>query len=941
VTFGTASRTFSALLLLFAATHAEAIAADPSPQPPLQPLTTLKAVHSLPLAQAARGYPVHVHATITFYDPKLDSRQISSFLYDESGGVYAATPLGAKWTGLQPRAGAEVEVTGVTAPGDFAPIIQNANFNVLSYGALPQHAITATLSEIVSGVVDCRWVQVEGIVRAVTQTGPHIALELSLPDGSISALTVMRPNVDYKRLVDSRIRLRGTAAPIFNSRRQIAGAHIFFPSLDTVEILQPGPADAFALPTLPITDLLRYQANRTWLHRVHVRGFVTLDWPGRRICIRDDSGGICAGASQAQPVRIGSAVDLVGFVGLAGIAPSLSYAEFRTLPSSSTASPLPVTPEDILNGHDAEFISIRGKLLGSSAGAGDTNLVLSSGNSVFQAVLPAQPNILLPPVGSFVELRGVSYVPFDISRTLEGQGNAKGSQFSILLRTRDDIRVISRPSWWTSEHIFSCVAVLVVLLAGVGCWIVSLRRRVQIQTQELRKSRELYRHMAHHDALTGLPSRSLFHDRLNGSLDRARRFGSRMALLMLDLDQFKHINDCYGHQAGDTVLCATAQRISGYLRKTDTVARMGGDEFVILLSDLTAAGQAEAIASKLVAALSAPIALGATTVHVSASVGVCELTDADTDAETLMRRVDAAMYRAKASGRRCFQVFTSEMLEPNRDQMRLRNALPDALRRGEFELYYQPQVACQSRQLQGFEALLRWRHPELGLILPGRFIQLAEESGLIVRIGEWILDQGPRQIAGIEHSAVRDFVLSVNLSPLQFLDPGLPNAIEKLLATTSRAPHTLALEITESHLMNDSLETRELLDRLHGLGVRLVLDDFGVGFSTLSYITRYPLDCIKIDRSLVMDCTTNRSNRAVIRAILEMAHALEIEVTAEGVETSDQFGLLRDLGCDHVQGYYISHPLPAQDLPALIASFDQYRALHAPAISAASIFVPA
>jgi diguanylate cyclase (GGDEF)-like protein len=397
---------------------------------------------------------------------------------------------------------------------------------------------------------------------------------------------------------------------------------------------------------------------------------------------------------------------------------------------------------------------------------------------------------------------------------------------------------------------------------------------------------------------------------------------------MLDLDRFKQINDSLGHSGGDRVLCVTAERIVATVRKTDSVSRMGGDEFVVLLTDLSGPDQAERIAAKIVAALSVPIRINKLEVPVSVSVGVCTLSDGDSDAEVLLKRVDAAMYRAKARGRSCFQVFTSDMIGHSRNQLQLYAALGHALEHQEFELYYQPLMDCATGELTGFEALLRWNSREFGLVLPGDFITLAEESGLIVPIGEWVLRQACREIRLLESTLHRNFNLSVNLSPLQLLQDDLAEVVARSLAKYGRPPASLSLEITESNLMRDSRETRELLNRIRGTGVQLVLDDFGIGFSTLSYITQFPLDWIKVDQSLVRNCTTDRGSLAVIHAIVEMAHGLGIRVVAEGVESFDQSSLLRGEGCDAVQGFYISHPVPAAELPGLVAALDQSSGAH-------------
>ena len=397
---------------------------------------------------------------------------------------------------------------------------------------------------------------------------------------------------------------------------------------------------------------------------------MTLYWPGRTLCVKDATGGLCAQTTETVPVAMGSPVDLVGFTVLAGLKPALSDAVFRTVrgqASLAAASDVPeaVTPEQALDGsHDSELVQIEGRLIGHDLAANDTALILSSGKSVFRVFLPASGSnakVAAIGIGSRLRVTGICGDEADNESTLKGFGFAQASRFWIMLRSPGDIVVLKTPSWWTADRIGVALLGTLAITVGGFVWAFVLRRRVEQQTRELRESRELYRHMAHHDALTGLATRTLLHDRLQIALDRAQRFGKTIALLMLDLDKFKNVNDYFGHGAGDRVLQVTAQRIRATIRKTDSVARMGGDEFIVLLNDLADAGQAEQIAAKIVAALSEPVRVGKFQVPMSVSVGVCTLEDEAVDAEVLIRRVDAAMYRAKAQGRGCFQVFTGDM----------------------------------------------------------------------------------------------------------------------------------------------------------------------------------------------------------------------------------------------------------------------------------------
>jgi len=643
---------------------------------PLRTLTTLREAHGLSDTEARRGYPVHVHTTVTYYDNYLDSRRIAFFLHDSTGGIYAAVLRGTTWTGRQPTPGTLVDVTGVTAPGDYAPIIDDAHLTVLGDSHLPADAKPVTLPTLLTGTEDGRWVEIEGVVHSVMESDTNVHLQVATDSGTIAATTVRQPGVDYQSLVDKWVHIRGNAGPIFNENRQLTGVRLFFPGLEAVSATAPDSGDAFARPVRPINGLLRFDPANVWPHRVHVRGAVTLYWPGRTLCIQGATGGLCAQTAQTTPLAIGSSVDLVGFTILTGFKPELSDATFRSLPGNTAVAAIPITPEQALDGsRDADLIQIDGHLIGHDLASSDIVLILSSGQSIFRVFLPASASsaeVSSIPNGSKLRITGICWVQVDNKSTLQGFGLTQASGYRVMLRSPRDIAVLSTPSWWTADRIgFALLITLAISVAGF-VWVIVLRRRVEQQTRELRDSRELYRHMAHHDSLTGLATRSLLHDRLQNALDRAQRFHKSIALLMLDLDKFKDINDYFGHSAGDQVLRVTAKRIRATIRKTDSVARMGGDEFIVLLNDLVDPSQAEQIAAKIVAALSEPIDVGKFQVPMSVSVGVCTVDDETLDAEVLLRRVDAAMYRAKARGRGCFQVFTDDMAAA------MRTHLPDA-----------------------------------------------------------------------------------------------------------------------------------------------------------------------------------------------------------------------------------------------------------------------
>ncbi|HKG15717.1 MAG TPA: EAL domain-containing protein [Pyrinomonadaceae bacterium] len=438
---------------------------------------------------------------------------------------------------------------------------------------------------------------------------------------------------------------------------------------------------------------------------------------------------------------------------------------------------------------------------------------------------------------------------------------------------------------------------------------------------ELQESREHFRHAAFHDSLTRLPNRTLLADHLRLAIERAlRRPEHLFAVLFLDLDRFKNINDSLGHAAGDRLLVETARRLELCSRPTDTVARLGGDEFAVLLDGLESDTDAVRVAERVQEELMRPFHLGGHEVYTAASIGITLSTHGYEDPENVLRDADTAMYRAKEKGKARYELFDAEMHADALARLRLENDLRRAVEHREFEVYYQPVITLSTGKLSGFEALVRWRHPERGIVGPTEFVPVAEETRLITEIGAWVLGEACRQMSEWREliPSQQHLTVSVNLSSKQLTRPGLPELVRRTLRETGLPPHCLKLEITESAVMDNAEGAASLLAQLRGLGIQLSIDDFGTGYSSLSYLHRFPVDALKIDRSFVAKMTDNSENGEIVRTIVTLASNLGMCVVAEGVETEEQHARLEALGCEYGQGFLYSRPVEAESALALI-----------------------
>jgi len=425
------------------------------------------------------------------------------------------------------------------------------------------------------------------------------------------------------------------------------------------------------------------------------------------------------------------------------------------------------------------------------------------------------------------------------------------------------------------------------------------------------------RELAEFDALTGLPNRRLLQARFSQLLATAEREESEIALVFLDLDHFKRVNDSLGHSVGDDLLCEVARRLLGAVRRVDTLARLGGDEFIIALPGITAAAAIE-VARRLLEVCVQPFVVAGHELTVTPSLGISIFPQDGKDLETLLKNADAAMYRAKEGGRNAFQFYASEMNTATLERLLMESNLRRALLQDEFVLFYQPLVSLQSGLIIGVEALIRWLHPDLGMIMPDRFIHVAEETGLINRIGDWVLCEACRQAKAWCDAGLPPLTMAVNVAPVQFRQSGFVDVVAGALAASGLEADRLELEVTERTVMHDAEIHIGTLQALHRMGVELSLDDFGTGYSSLAYLKRFPVGKLKIDRSFVSDLDVDADDRAIASTIVSMGRNLRLTVLAEGVETEQQLDLLRKMGCDMAQGFYFSRAVPAEQIARLL-----------------------
>ncbi len=631
------------------------------PVSPAKPLTEVQQVHRLSADQAAQGLPVSIRGVVTVPVAWKDA----FFFQDATGGIGVD---GLDRTPLQ--VGEEVEVTGVSQVGGFAPIIHAQHIRVLGQTELPS-AHLYRYADLMGGFMDSDWVEVQGVVQSA-QTQNYwsrniLELKVEIGGGLISVRLLDYKPGDEAGLVDSAVRLHGVCGSVFNDKRQLTGIRLFVNARNQLDIVTPAEIDPYALPVSSLDSIMQFKPGALQNHRIRIAGMVTYQDPGHSIYVQDGADGLLLQTEQTTPVPVGSRIEAVGFPSLGGYAPMLRSALFRVVELGKPLQPIAIEAADFFRPqekraqdsetladapYNSRLVQVKGYLVQSASTLNEQKWLLRDGKNSFAVVLKNFPEVEDTPtfeIGSLLAATGVFLVQVDEDN--------QPQTFHILLRDAGDLQVLKQASWWTTKQTIKVLLLVLIATSGVTLWVFLLKRQVRRQTSMLRESEDRFRKQAQQDALTGLASRSFLHEQLRAAITKAAVHGERFGVLMIDLDHFKQVNDTLGHHAGDELLKTVADRIRRSVRKSDLVARMGGDEFVVLLSDICDSLEAELIGAQVVANVSAPVDLTSRRMLVSASVGVCTYPEGGRDPDALLQNVDTAMYNAKAAGRNSFSVY--------------------------------------------------------------------------------------------------------------------------------------------------------------------------------------------------------------------------------------------------------------------------------------------
>jgi diguanylate cyclase (GGDEF)-like protein len=772
-------------------------------------------------------------------------------------------------------------------------------------------------------------------------------------------------------LEDAKVRIRGVFSILFNSRRQLVGYQLLVAAPTDIEVIEPAVLHPFEMELTPIRSLLSYTTNSQFGHQIRVEGAVTLVAPDF-LYLQDASGGVEL-RGNTQSIQVGDHIDALGYPTLVGrYSPVVTDAVFRLRGHESPVASKSTTAESILDGHDdSTLVTIEGKLLMALEGPGRKSLVMQSGARTFTAQLDTTnvgSDTWQLKEGTVLRLTGVCTAQVDSDR-LYKLLEQDPSDFQMLLRSPRDLFVIKPPPFWNLQHTFALMAVLAMLIVLTLVWVGRLRRRVRIQVAALQRAaetaqavrdlshamqnvskeerfdtevsvqgsedvaqivvgfnsmigelrqRELAKQkaeaklqqMALIDELTGLPNRRMLFDRLTQSLALAQREGFRMGLLFIDLDGFKLVNDSLGHRVGDSLLAEVAKRLQARSRQSDLVARIGGDEFSMILGHIHKNQDADKVANSLLEALKQPFQIDGHSVQIGASIGISIYPDHGDEGGYLLQQADCAMYAAKKGGKNRVVQFGGHLGFAAKERITLESELRSAMERNEISIHYQPEFDLETNLIVRFEALARWTHPVLGSIPPLNFIPIAEECGLIAPLGAYIMEHACRDAISWQKPGEPPIQVAVNVSSIQFARDSFFEEVEDILHRNGIDPGLLQIELTESATLDGVERVSHLIGRFRKMGVTVALDGFGTGYSCLSYLPRLGFNSVKIDRSFMNDLIACPETKPFAESIVTMAHNLKMRVTVEGIETFDQLDLIRSLGANETQGYLQGRPTP-------------------------------
>lgn len=943
-------------------------------------LTTIASIRHLNEIKAGEALPIRVTGVITYHDPAWEQL----FFQDSTGGIFMKYP----GTVEPLKQGEQVTVIGLSNEGDFAPVIVAPRFVAYKKGAMPTAVVVTSKKAISGSVDSKFVSVEGVVHSLKTDEEPqHMTFELSSPLGGVH-VEVSPQFVDKERLshlVDATVRMRGVFSTVFNSRRQLVGYKLSISSIHDIQVLEPAEPNSFQKAVIPINQLLGYSLNTDYSHRVKVRGTVSLVGRGF-FYLQDSSGGIEV-QSENTKLHVSDNVEAVGYASAGmGYSPILTDAMARVVGKNAAISPSTITADSNSQGqYDSQLVTIDGRLVSVMDSQSGKILLLQLGARTIRAQLDSSDHSeLLPPLeeGSILQVTGICSVDVKPNQfyvlLTEDPLN-----FSLTLRSPRDIKILQAAPWWTVRHALIVIVFFFVAIVIASRWVTTLRRRINDQTFALQKAKEetaaicdlaaamqevtlqknfsgrvairgddeiatlgtefnkmlaelelrdvakqqaeeKLQYQALTDELTGLPNRRLLSDRLTQTLAIARRERNIVAVLYIDLDGFKLVNDSLGHMVGDLLLGQVSERLQSRIRQSDTLARLGGDEFTVVLSKLTSKEDAGRVGISLLEALSRPFFIENQEITISGSIGISLFPENGTDGADLLQQADSAMYTAKRNGKNQMMYFTTELGSMVRERLSLENQLRGAIARNEIAVHYQPEFDIVSGHLIRFEALARWTHPTLGTIPPLKFIPIAEESGLIIPFGAYIMERACRDAVIWQNVSPDPVQVAVNVSSLQFMRETFVHELTEILNRTGLKPNLLQIELTESVMLNGAERAAETMKQLRGLGISIAIDDFGTGYSCFSYLPRLPFNSLKIDRSFVKELELRPETKAMVQSLVALAHNLGMQVIVEGIETPEQLAMIQQFGGNEVQGYLLGRPTadPISQLAKLRAPQD-------------------